>query len=122
MILELCKGVHCVDLGESFPTHIFLQNLASIQPRTSPVKFARPSNAANAPGKARDPILRRLDLPRPGVEPLPERLARDELHNLAARYTVGAVRPPLEYPADRAVCAKKDDRNLTITLIYVDYK
>ena len=38
--------VHCVDLGESFQTHIFLQNLASIQPRPSPVKFARPSNAA----------------------------------------------------------------------------
>ena len=35
-----------VDLGESFPTHIFLQNLASIQPRTSLVKFARSSNAA----------------------------------------------------------------------------
>ena len=33
--------MHCVDLGESFQTHIFLQNLASIQPRTSPVKFAR---------------------------------------------------------------------------------
>ena len=32
---ERCKGVHCVDLGESFPTSIFLQNLASIQPRTS---------------------------------------------------------------------------------------
>ena len=31
----------CVDLGESFQTHIFLQNSASIQPRTSPVKFAR---------------------------------------------------------------------------------
>ena len=29
-IPELCKGVHCVDLGESFQTHIFLQNLASI--------------------------------------------------------------------------------------------
>ena len=42
-ITELCKGVHCVDLGESFQTHIFLQNLASIQPRTSPVKFARPT-------------------------------------------------------------------------------
>ena len=42
-IEERCKGVHCVDLGESFPTHIFLQNLASIQPRTSPVKFARSS-------------------------------------------------------------------------------
>ena len=32
MISELCKGVHCVDLGESFQTHIYLQNLASIQP------------------------------------------------------------------------------------------
>ena len=39
-IRERCKGVHCVDLGESFPTRIYLQNLASIQPRTSPVKFA----------------------------------------------------------------------------------
>ena len=37
-IAELCKGVHCVDLGESFQTHIFLQNLASLQPRTSPLK------------------------------------------------------------------------------------
>ena len=41
MILKQCKGVHCVDLGESFHTHMFLQNLASIQLRTSPVKFAR---------------------------------------------------------------------------------
>ena len=39
-IPKRCKGVHCVDLGESFPTSIYLQNLASIQPRTSPVKFA----------------------------------------------------------------------------------
>ena len=31
--------MHFVDLGESFPTHIFLQNLASIQQRTSLVKF-----------------------------------------------------------------------------------
>ena len=37
-IRERCKGVHCVDLGESFPTNIYLQNLASIQPRTSPTK------------------------------------------------------------------------------------
>ena len=29
-----------VDLGESFPTNIFLQNSVSIQQRTSPVKFA----------------------------------------------------------------------------------
>ena len=38
-IRERCKGVHCVDLGESFPTNIYLQNLASIQPRTSLLKF-----------------------------------------------------------------------------------
>ena len=36
-----CKGVHCVDLGESIPTHILLQISASIQRRTRLVKFAR---------------------------------------------------------------------------------
>ena len=40
-IAELNKGVHCVYLGESFQTLIYLHNLASIQPRTSPLKFAR---------------------------------------------------------------------------------
>ena len=34
-----CKRLHCVDLGESFPTIIYLQKSASIQPRTSPSKF-----------------------------------------------------------------------------------
>ena len=34
-IPKRCKGVHCVDLGESFPTSIYLQKSASIQPRTS---------------------------------------------------------------------------------------
>ena len=38
-IRERCQGVHCVDLGESFPTSIYLQKSASIQPRTSPSKF-----------------------------------------------------------------------------------
>ena len=38
-IEERCKGVHCVDLGESLPTSIYLQKSASIQPRTSPSKF-----------------------------------------------------------------------------------
>ena len=47
-IRERCKAVYFVDLGESFPTHIYLQNLASIQPRTSPVKFARPTSAVIA--------------------------------------------------------------------------
>ena len=40
-IRERCKEVHCVDLGESFPTSICLQKSISIQPRTSLVKFAR---------------------------------------------------------------------------------
>ena len=34
------KHVDLVDLVKSFPTNIFLQNLASIQKRTSPTKFA----------------------------------------------------------------------------------
>ena len=34
------KHVNLVDLVKSFPTNIFLQNLASIQKRTSSIKFA----------------------------------------------------------------------------------
>ena len=34
------KHVNLVDLVKSFPTNIYLQNLASIEKRTSPVKFA----------------------------------------------------------------------------------
>ena len=34
------KHVNLVDLVKSFPTNIYLQNLASIQKRTSPVQFA----------------------------------------------------------------------------------
>ena len=34
------KRVNLVDLVKSFPTNIYLQKLASIQKRTSPVKYA----------------------------------------------------------------------------------
>ena len=34
------KHANLVDLVKSFPTDILLQNLASIQKRTSPIKFA----------------------------------------------------------------------------------
>ena len=34
------KHVNLVDLVKSFPTNIFLQDLASIQKRTCPIKFA----------------------------------------------------------------------------------
>ena len=37
--------MHCVDLGESFPTRIYLQKSASIQPRTSPSKFGEKFNS-----------------------------------------------------------------------------
>ena len=42
---ERCKGVHCVDLGESFPTSIYLQKSASIQPRTRPSGFGGKLNS-----------------------------------------------------------------------------
>ena len=44
--------MHCVDLGENFPTSLHLQRLASIQPRTSLAKFARSSSAALSPTAA----------------------------------------------------------------------
>ena len=37
--------MHCVDLGESFPTSFYLQKSASIQPRTSPSKFGGKFNS-----------------------------------------------------------------------------
>ena len=40
-IPEQYKGVRCVDLGGSFQTHIYLQNFASIQPRTRLVNEER---------------------------------------------------------------------------------
>ena len=46
----------CVDLGDSFKTHIYLQNLASIQPRTSPPKFGR-SPCTDPPGSVCTRIL-----------------------------------------------------------------
>ena len=53
MLLELCKGVHCVDLDESFQTNIYLQNFVSIQPRTSSLKFARSPRTGALGGGAR---------------------------------------------------------------------
>ena len=52
------KHVNLVDLVTSFPTKIFLQNLASIQKRTSPIKFA---HLAQKSEQLR-PALRTLEL------------------------------------------------------------
>ena len=62
MTKKLCKGVHRVDLGESFPTHIFLQNLVSIQPRTSPLES---DELRSRGGGAHLPPTQRTTGPRP---------------------------------------------------------
>ena len=49
------KHVNLADLVKSFPTNIFLQNLASIQPRTSLVKFTR-SPRTDRPGTLRSTL------------------------------------------------------------------
>ena len=69
-IPKRCKGVHCVDLGESFHMSISLQNLASIQPRPIVVQVA-PNfpRASSRPLGARVERTRREDRPargRPG--------------------------------------------------------
>ena len=53
------EAVLCVDLGENFPTSIYLQKSASIQRRTSLVKFAR-SPRTDPPGLRR--VLRPIAL------------------------------------------------------------
>ena len=79
-IRDRCKGVHCVDLGESFPTSIYLQNLASIQPRTSLVKIAR------SPRTDRIIIIIIITDP-PGRAPQPTRLV-----GVAQRHREGVAR------------------------------
>ena len=44
----------CVDLGESFLTHIYLQKLVSTQPRTSPLKILADTPSTAAPLRGRD--------------------------------------------------------------------
>ncbi len=71
--------VHCVDLGESFQTHIYLQNLASIQPadagtagpaRPPALGAGRASAWLVGPASARGP---RVPRSRRGVSSPPDR-------------------------------------------------
>ena len=65
------KHVNIVDLVKSFPTNIYLQNVASIQKRTSPVKFAHlaekpeKGSTSNLSTKARTRGSRRRSASRP---------------------------------------------------------
>ena len=64
------KLANLVDLVKSFPTNILLQNLASIQKRTSPIKFAHLAeksengSISNLSTKAPAPPSRRAGLKR----------------------------------------------------------
>ena len=77
------KHINIVDLVKSFPTNILLQNLASIQPRTSTLKFARSpcTMVANSAGRgvaAAAPRARR-------VRPLVERIDIELFSNFSAK-------------------------------------
>ena len=66
-----CKGVYYVDLGESFhmSISIYLQNLASIQPRTDRLKFG---GMGYGPPPPACPTLGRWSVPeRPRLPELP---------------------------------------------------
>ena len=65
------KHVNLVDLVKSFPTNILLQNLASIQKRTSPVKFA---HLAEKSGKG---SISNLSTKVQDVTSSPERIPRE---------------------------------------------
>ena len=80
------KHVNLVDLVKSFPTNIYLQSLASIQKRTSPVKFAHlaeksaKSSISNLSTKVRAArlrdahgVLERLELAQEDLERVPVR-------------------------------------------------
>ena len=58
----------CVDLGESFQTHIFLQKFVSIQPRTDRLKFADHDGARSNDDLHKDRHDRgAADAPAPGA-------------------------------------------------------
>ena len=107
------KHVNLVDLAKSFPTNIYLQNLASIQKRASPVKFAHLAEKSgkglisNLSTKARygrglAPGLVGLGpgAPRPGVSAL-RRGGRARLGAAAAARRAAPPRGPPRVPPPR---------------------
>ena len=75
------KHVNLVDLVKSFPTNIYLQNLASIQKRTSPVKFAH----------------------------LAEKSENGSISNLSTKVTAQAPAPDLPVHPPPAEAGREDD-------------
>ena len=60
---------HLVDLEKCCQTHIFLQIFVSIQPRTSPVKFARSSRFPESEAQVRGGGACRRRAPGLGAQP-----------------------------------------------------
>ena len=91
------QNVNLVDLVMSFPTNIFLQNLASIQKRTSPVKFA---HLAEKSGKGSIPNLSTkargaARVPRAAAEGAREDRALDEHRGVERHDSRRALHPRL---------------------------
>ena len=87
------KHVNLVDLVKSFPTNIFLQNLASIQKRTSPTKFAHLAE------KSENGLISNLSTKAPTQSnPATRSLLDVWLPKLATKSAVGQVVSPAPVP------------------------
>ena len=90
------KHVNLVDLVKSFPTNIFLQNLASIQKRTSPIKFA---HLAEKSGKG---SISNLSIKAQGVEAVEERreTLRDQIEAFTSHANLGNLEEMQKFPPE----------------------
>ena len=94
------KDVNLVDLIKSFPTNIFLQNLASIQKRTSPIKFdhlaekSEEGSVSNLSTKGRAEVLAALPVAMRPHDVLfaDVHLARQRVAQAAAQEAPGRLR------------------------------
>ena len=83
------KHVNLVDLVKSFPTNILLQNLASIQKRTSPIQFA---HLAEKSEKGSISNLSTKASPAPSVAAAAERRRRGSRESAGLRRTIPRLR------------------------------
>ena len=85
------KHVNLVDLVKSFPTTILVQNLASIQKRTNPLKFGHLAGKSEK-GSISNLSTKRRTGRRSGRRPV-LRLVQDGLHHLALLEVALGVQP-----------------------------
>ena len=91
------KHVNLVDLVKSFPTNILLQNLASIQKRTSPLKFA---HLAEKSGKGSiSNLSTKAETAKPGAAGWKDPYQHWDAKSLKARYVSALRRPLVQEPS-----------------------